>query len=100
VKYEWDNFKDKEKLKEYYDFNAKMRTQAQVEELDKKYNRTRQGYSDGSGHMIGIHTYKDAEDFAKFWNDEEEHKLFVKFCRNVKNMKVTILRPSIQVPPE
>jgi len=98
VKYEWDNFKDKAKLKEYYDLGPEMRPL--MLEADKKYNRTRKSYSDGSGHMVAIHTYEDAESFAKFWNDEEQQKLFIKLSRNVKNMNIKVLRPSISLPPE
>jgi len=98
VKYEWDNFKDKTKLKEYYGLGPEMRPI--MEEADKKYNRTRKGYSDGSGHMVSIHTFEDAESFAKFWNDEELQKVFVRMWRTVKNVDIRVLRPSIQVPPK
>jgi hypothetical protein len=98
VKYEWDNFKDIAKLKEYYGLGPEMRPM--MEEADKKYKRTRKGYSDGSGHMVAIHTFEDAESYAKFWDDEELQKQFVKFCRTVKNMDVKVLRPSLQVPPK
>ena len=98
VKWEWQNFKDEAKLKDYYEFISKYGTHMQ--EDDKKYNRTRRGYSNGTGYLVSIHTFKDAESFAKYWNDVEEYKMFVQFCRHVKKMDVKVLRPTVGVPPK
>ena len=99
VIWEWDNFKDEETLKKYYEFLGAHPGRARREALEVK--RTYSGYwSDGVGHRVNIEEYESMEEFSKLWSDEELQRILVKFGRLVKNLSIRILRPAINAPPE
>jgi hypothetical protein len=46
-----------------------------------------------------LEEFENYEAFAKYMDDEEFHKDFVRFCRNMNNVKQTVLTETISVPP-
>ena len=89
---EWDNFKDDEKIKAYYEF-VKKNTPF-TDKLYKELDIHSSGWSDGTGHVINIVEYPSVEAYAKVLNNEEYQKLMVNLARRVQNVSIRVLRPS------
>ena len=60
---EWDNFKEEEKIKSYYEY-VKKNTPF-FEKLHKELGILTSSWSDGSGHVVYITEYPSAETYAK-----------------------------------
>ena len=93
----WENPKDDEGLKKYYENLEKHREYRT--ERRKKHNVKSSNWSDGTGKMYVLDEYESYEAFVKFMDDEELQKNMIHFCRLVKNVKVKLLRESISAPP-
>jgi hypothetical protein len=93
----WENPKDDEGLKKYYE-NLEKYGEYRTERI-KKYNVKVSNWSDGTGKMYNLREFESYEAYAKFNDDEEFLKNFVLFCRLVNNVKVEVLRESISLPP-
>jgi hypothetical protein len=89
---EWDNFKDTEKIKAYYEF-VKKNTPF-LEKLDKELGSLRSSWADGTGHVVSIVEYPSVEAYAKVLNNEEYQKLMVNLARRIQNVSIRVLRPS------
>ena len=94
---EWDNPKDIERLKKYYEYEAlgKLFERMQKEGLVKTSLWTK-----GVGHMVLLEEYGSLEDFAKAWNDKEYKEVWTRECRLVDNATCNVYRTSMSVPPE
>ena len=93
----WEIPKSVEGLKKYYNYNEKYVPRRL--EREKKFNVKGSGWSDGTGKCYMLEEFENYEAFAKYMDDEEFHKDFVRFCRNMNNVKQTVLTETISVPP-
>ena len=82
--------KDSDRLKEFRDFDYTT-----LPEVDRKYNRTRTFWSQGSDHIILLLEFADAEDYAKYVNDDEAQRWCFEFSRLVDNVTIRTCRPAI-----
>ena len=87
---EWDNFKDEDRLKKYFDYIGTYPFRARREALEVKMVYSG-GWSDGTGHMVLIEEYESMEEFSKLWSDEEHQRKMIKLGRLVKNLDIRIL---------
>lgn len=95
---EWDNPKG-ERLKEYYDKGSKLGTyweKKQKEGLVKKINLL----TDSCGHLIWIAELTDIDAYATLMKDQEYHFSLARLSRLVDNIKIRILTPAGQLPPD
>ena len=93
---EWDDAKDEGRLKKYYQFNMNKRAPYFTKKIDEGIVKEVQGWGDGSGHIIGLIIFENAEDFAKFWSDEEWQLLQLEFFPLVDNYKIRVMRPGMR----
>ena len=87
---EWDNFKDEDKLKKYFDYIGTYPFRARREALEVKRVYSG-GWSDGTGHMVLIEEYESMEEFSRLWSDEEHQRKLIRLGRLVKNLSIRIL---------
>jgi len=100
LKWELEHPTDIEKRKERYKYSReKWRPYWQKKEEEGLVFK-RNGWSDSTRHMVGLWEFESAADFAKLWDDEEFHKICSEYSYLVKNMKLRILRPGIELEPE
>jgi hypothetical protein len=96
VMWEWDNSKDVERLKKYYEY---AQTYVEyVSGVDKGICK-RSTWVDGTGHHFQTLEFESMEDYTKVWSDDEYFSRFVRFCRLVDNARTHVLRPAVGVPP-
>ena len=93
----WENPKDDEGLKKYYD-NLEKYGEYRTERR-KKFNVKQSAWSDGSGKMYNLDMFESLESYAKYADDEELQKIMIHFCRLVNNVKIKVLRETISAPP-
>jgi len=93
---EWDNFKEEEKVKSYYEY-VKKNTPF-FEKLHKELGILTSSWSDGSGHVVYITEYPSAETYAKVLNNEEYQKIMTNISRRVLNVHLRTLRPASFIP--
>ena len=100
VIWEWENFKDEEKLKKYYEFNTKTFQPFLQKKHEGVKRKSLGGWVEQPGCVVDMTEYESMEEFSKIWSDEEVQRELINFGRLVKNLKMRILRPSIMAPPE
>jgi hypothetical protein len=92
----WENPKDEEGLKKYYDQLNKNREY--MNERRKKFNIQQSGWSDGTGKLYNLDIFESYADYAEYMDDLDFQKTMINFFRHVNNADVKILRESIWVP--
>ena len=93
---EWDNTKNEERLKKFYEYTTTYLEY--VNRVDKGICK-RNTWVDGTGHHFQTQEFESMEDYVKVWGDDEYFSRFVRFCRLVDNARTHVLRPAISVPP-
>jgi len=96
---EYKTPKEAERNKKRYKFGDENLT-PYFNKKDKEVKMNRSGWSDGSGTVISWMEFETLEDFNKVWGDEEFQILMARWSYNVDDVKVRILRPTHQIPPE
>ena len=92
----WENPKSDEGLKKYWDFMEKHRKY--MTERINKYNVKRSGWADGTGKVYNLREFESYDAYAKFFDDEESHRIWINFSRLVNNLKIKVLRESFKSP--
>jgi len=93
----WENPKSVEGLKMYY--TSVEKEFPRMLERQKKFNVKYSGWSDGTGKMYMLEEFDSYETFAKYMDDEEFQKDFVRICRRINNVKRQVLTEAMEVPP-
>jgi uncharacterized protein (DUF1330 family) len=58
------------------------------------------GWTDGTGRMMGLWEFEDMEALAKLWNDEQFHRHNVRRNELVDDIKISLCRPGMLIPPQ
>jgi hypothetical protein len=93
----WDNPKSDEGLKKYYEVGSKTREYRR--ERMKKYNVKASDWSDGTGKMYYMLEFESYDHYAKFMDDEEIQRIWIKSFSTVNNAEMKVLREAISAPP-
>jgi len=93
----WENPKDDEGLKKYYD-NLDKYGEYRTERR-KKYKVKSSNWGDGTGKMYVLDEFESFEAYAKFMDDEEVHRNMIHLSRLLNNVEIKLLRESFWAPP-
>ena len=100
LKWELEHPTDIAKRKERYKYGREKWEPYWQKKEEEGLVFKRDGWSDGTRHMVSLWEFESAADFAKLWDDEEFHKICSEYTYLVENVKLRILRPGIQLEPE
>ena len=89
-----ETYKDEAKRKKWYEFDNSI--------WEKKHEGIKYkelgGWSTQPGKVTNLFEYESMEEFTKIWSDMEIHAFIVKYRNLVKDLKIEIWRPSVQLP--
>jgi len=95
---EYDNAKDESRRNQYRKWIVEE-WQPYFKELQEEDFFKTTGFTDGTGHMMGLWEFEDTDAFSKLWNDEKWHRLMIRRNEVVDNLKIRLCRPSIVIEP-
>ena len=95
---EFNTPKELERNKKRYQFQDEH-LRPYFTKKDKEVKMNRSSWSDGSGTVIGWWKFESLEDFNKVWGDDEFQIMIGRWSYFVDNVKIRILRPPQQIPP-
>ena len=90
--------KDDEKRKKFYENVPEyMSTWAKKHE-DVKYKYLG-SWAEQPGHTFHLYEYESMEEFSKIWSDVEVQRQLVSLRNLVKDFRIRIMRPDLDMPP-
>lgn len=97
---EWTNPKELERNKARYKLEAEWGSYGEKLVKEKGIKVRFSAWSNGSGHMMAITEFETFEDFEKMTTDPEWRKYKAKYSYTVDNIRIRIMYPPQQMPPE